>query len=204
MSEYVNFLGIVLVYFLVVYLTAIRRGGQPMLPWIFLILLQAASLYYYEYAYEYVRNLPFLLQQPQIVCQGVTIGALVVVNILMILLLNLTTADRKKGADSQEFTLSSEEIPPITTIEQNPAFRQETQQEDWQIGIAPEESTETSANLNLDDETIFKTIASLIDGGNQEAAIKYLRMVVFFGKNDVLISRAKEMLETLQKRSETA
>lgn len=203
MPEYINFLAIVLVYFFVVYLTAIRRGGQSVLPWLFLILLQSASLYYREFVCEYVKKLPFLIQQPQTVCQGVSIGILVVINILAIVLINLITTSRKKKPEPQEFTLSSEDIPPITSMEQETAFQQESQQMGWKPDPAMGKDEKPSADFNVNDETIFETISSLIDNGNQEAAIKYLRMVIFFGKNESFISQAKEMLNTLQKGVKT-
>ena len=112
MTQYTNFLALVLIYFLIIYLTAIRRGGQRVLPWILRILAQAASLYYFRTLCVYVSAIPFFTQYPKQFCMYMTAGALILVNVLLIFLLNIAFSPRQQSRDTtDEFYVDVDSLP---------------------------------------------------------------------------------------------
>lgn len=204
MPDLVKFAAYVLVYFLIIYMTAIRRGGQPLLPWILLIVVQALSVFYFETVFLFIRQLPFLMQQTNQFCQIVTIVILALLNFLLIILVNLLFERKNAISEEQEFWVDVDEVPIMSMdFEKNKKSSQNSDAEEFQVDIPLSPVEEPPDDLNIDDETVLEKIQELIEGGNREDAIRYLRMVVYFGKNETIMEQAKQMLTEVQEQEET-
>lgn len=68
--------------------------------------------------------------------------------------------------------------------------------EEVPVHLSTLESEEEEADTS--GEEVFDTIQGLIESGNKEEAIKYLRMVALFGKNTNTMKKAKRILDELQ------
>lgn len=204
MNNPINFVALVLVYFLLVYLFAIRRGGHKPLPWIVLILTQAASAYYFQTLCVYSARLPFLAQCSETVVMAVTGGVLALLNFLLILLINLLFSPRQKEAERQEFQLSPEDIPVAdggAAGPANPPSREPSPSVlDVPISFATEPAQTLGADSSLDESSIFGSIHRQIEAGQYDEAAKYLRMVAMFGKDPTAIQKAEQMLAEIQPR----
>lgn len=201
MTQLTNYLALILVYFLIVYLTAIRRGGQKVLPWILLILAQAASLYYFRILCVYVAGIPFFAQYSERVCMYVTAGSLALVNILLIFLLSAIFIPKQR--------INSEEINIAVNVDEIPIIREDLEEPpkvevQEQSDVLPDSPPITSdcdkkaCAIDMDEEALFLTIQKLIDDGKTGEASKYLRMVAFFGTNPITMQKAKQILAGLQ------
>ncbi len=90
MNDYIHFAALVLVYFLIVYLTAIRRKGQKALPWCLVIAAQAASALYFQQLRAFMaESFPWMAQLSDAVMTAVTVGVLAAANTVLILGVNL-------------------------------------------------------------------------------------------------------------------
>lgn len=204
MPGLVKFAAYVLVYFLIIYMTAIRRGGQPLLPWILLILVQAVSAFYFETIFLFIRQLPFFMQQTNRFCQIVTIVGLALLNFLLIILVNLLFERKNVISEEREFSVDVDEVPIMPLdFEKETKPLQNSGTEEFQVDIPLSPIGEPPDDLNIDDETVLEKIQELIDSGNREDAIRYLRMVVYFGKNVSIVEQAKQMLTEVQEQEET-
>lgn len=244
MPYFVRFLAVVFVYFAIVYLTAIRKGHQPIVPWLLLILLQAVSVYYHKEVYSIVRQMPFMVSQTDKFCKIVTVAILALVNLLAILGINMAIGNKEKPPEPEEKpkeqveesnnvfekeTPVSNVNPEITPEEDTSSILQETpasaaeheinadpeiileedmfpftpelQIPDDDIPISLQTSDEMPDEVNIDDNRIFDTIQMLRENGNSETAIKYLRMVSFFGKDEQIVNKAKQMLNDLHEEA---
>ena len=101
-SYYVYF-AMAVVYILIVYLLAIRRGGQKFLSWLLLIAVQMASVIFFGNVHDAFAGLPLpkaLLAEPLLTV--VTAAALFIVNLLLIFLVNLAEESRKTAAKKSD------------------------------------------------------------------------------------------------------
>lgn len=194
MPNTTNFMAIVLVYFLLVYLLPVRRGRQPLLLWLFLILVQAASVFYFRTLCSYAYHIPFLAEFTDDIRQYIVVGILIVMNLILIFLLNL--AFHKKV--DNDATDSSEVEMDIDNLQLN--FTQEPvqhQDDSSNVLFTPE----TLSSPNVDEVEFFDSIQTMINSGQTDEATKYLRMVAFFGTNKSLMDRAEKMLHSIEKTS---
>lgn len=211
MAQLTNYLALILIYFLIVYLTAIRRGGQKVLPWILRILAQAASLYYFRTLYMYAARLPFLAQYSEKICMLVVAGVLLLANVLLIFLLNIAFSPKQQSnSENNNFPINVDEIPIIREEAKAPLKEAIPKEEvpieeiKTQSDVMPDPTTVKSdcdddlCDIDMDEEALFLTIQKLIDEGKAQEASKYLRMVALFGTNPSYIQKAKQILTELQ------
>lgn len=202
MSTTTNFAALVVMYFLVVYLVAVRQHGQKPLPWLFLILVQAASIYYFKNLCLSVAQISLFSQLSATAVDAITCGILVVINLLLILLINFIFCPRESSSPHPaEFEFNADDIPPM----QYNAERASTIKWDVSttVGAAPNitipETPQTSgSNGDKREAETLNSINELINEGKTEEAIKYLRMVVMFGKDPAFTQKAKQLLEEIQ------
>ena len=178
LSDYIYFLALMVLYFLIVYLFAIRKGGQRALPWVILILIQTASICFFKKIRVFAGQLPLpaeLLTEPQITM--VTAAGLFVINLVLIFLVNLlfnrsegNQTGEKKAADAAEAS-SEKQIPVISVAEQ--------------------------VSSELDTEQTLAKAKELLNAGETEAAGRYLKMVAFFESDGPAVQEAKELLNKL-------
>ena len=89
-SDYLYFLALMVLYFLIVYLFPIRKGGQRVLPWVILIVIQTASVCFFRDVCSFAGQLPLpaeLLSEPMLTM--LTAAGLFVANLVIIFLVNL-------------------------------------------------------------------------------------------------------------------
>lgn len=203
MNISINFAALVMVYFLIVYLIAIRRKGQKLLPWLFLILAQAASVSYFNLLCSYAKGIPLISMYSETIIMAIVGGALAAVNLLLILLVNLAFIQKGGNEAAQaDFHIDVSDIPEINHSEvtaatnpapQNPILAEKDVPFPFSTG-------QTSVGTAADEEDIFISIQGLIEEGQTEEATKYLRMVLMFEKNTEAIQKAERMLAEIQLR----
>lgn len=193
MPDIIKFLALVFVYFLIIYLVAIRRKNQSLPVWLFLILLQASSVYYFQMFYSCMRLIPFLTPFSDTVCIAVTAGFLVLLNSFVILFVNFFM--RKKERASVEHINAEVRVEniPITT-----GVKEETTPLSGINFSREEPPVQPTQVFDEDEKKIFASINDLIEKGQKEEAVKYLRMVAYFGTNEQAMNQAKQMLNELQ------
>ena len=111
-SERIYCLAFMALYFLIAYLFAMRKDGQRKLPWIILIVIQTASLFFIKDIGKWIKQLPLpaeLSSEPQVT--ALALAGWLVFNLILIFLVNLLfnragkkTGNRKKSksdADAQ-------------------------------------------------------------------------------------------------------
>lgn len=88
MPNSINFIAAIVIYFLLAYLIPIRRGKQPILLWMILILAQSSSIYFFDKIYLYISNVIFFSDFTATTVKGITFGIIILANLFLILLLN--------------------------------------------------------------------------------------------------------------------
>lgn len=206
MKELMNLMALAIVYFLIVYITIIRHRGQKALPWVFLILVQTISVSYFEVLSGYIGSIPFLSGQSIIVPNVVTVLVLLIINIGVILITNLLFFKKEnKDVAEIDFSVDMEHIAPVREEKSSNNTSREINLEDGPIlavsspvASQQENAKNTQVHDDMSEESIFQTIEELVEAGHTEDAIKYLRMVAFFGKTPDAIDKAKKLLADLQ------
>ncbi len=193
MPDFIKFFALVFVYFLIIYLVAIRRKNQSLLVWLFLILQQAASLYYFQTFYSHLRLIPFFAPFSDTVCTAVTAGFLVLINSFVILLVNFVMQKKERASVEHINAEVRVEDIPITT-----SAREETPPLSGINFSREEPPVQPRQVFDEDEKKIFASINDLIEKGQKEEAVKYLRMVAYFGTNEQSMNQAKQMLNELQ------
>lgn len=208
-----RFLAVVLAYFLIVCLTGIRRGGQPLLPWLLLILAQAASLYFHKEVCAFAQGVPFLAGQSEKIVQVIAIAVLAVANLLLILLMSAAgasnwgrTGEEWDGTWDEEATFENKVSSGLLNDLRESAQVQSVQSvgpsqpELADLGRTVSQDSAQMGKLELEEEDtrIFDSIQELIGTGDYDAAVKYLKTIVFFGKKESLVKKADQMLRDLQ------
>lgn len=204
MNATINFAALVVVYVLVVYLIAVRMQGQKPLPWLLLILVQAASIYHFKTLCRHISQIDFFTHLSETGIRAMTSGILVAVNIFLILLMNFIFCPREsKKNNSEEFKFTAEDIPPIRYNTEKPSTinwdeAKTTTREEIPNITASESSHTTNSDGDKHELETLDSIHKLINDGKKEEAIKYLRMAVMFGKDPAFTQKAKNLLEEIQ------
>ncbi len=200
-----NSIAITLVYFLIVYMIAIRKLDQSLPAWLLVIVAQAVSVFFYKDVLQFVKAHPFFSGLSDTICMIITIAGLVLVNFLFILLVNLILlkrggkGEKKAKAERDAFN----DLDNITISDLRPAAQPDehtiqTENKPDSFAAAPGEEFKMPESKMEVDEKLFDSIQELIETGQTEDAVKSLRMVAFFGKDKKDIDKAKKMLMDLQ------
>ena len=199
MPNPINFMAIVLVYFLLVYLLPVRRGRQPLLLWLLLIMVQAASVFCFRTLCIFACRIPFLAGFADDARQYMVAGSLATINLLLIFLLNLAFHRKTYSAATD----GSDVEVDVNDIQLN--FAPEPRREPAQ-GSAQEQSAFSDADFtaeplpasDVDEAELFDSVQNMIDSGQINEAAKLLRVLAFFGTNSSSMERANKMLQSIE------
>ena len=203
MPNPINFMAIVLVYFLLVYLLPVRRGRQPLLLWLLLIMVQAASVFCFRTLCIFACRIPFLAGFADDARQYMVAGSLAAINLLLIFLLNLAF-HRKTYSTATD---GSDVEVDVNDIQLNfaPEPRREPARESVH-GSAQEQSAFSDTDFtaeplpasDVDEAELFDSVQNMIDSGQINEAAKLLRVLAFFGTNSSSMERANKMLQSIE------
>ena len=211
MPNPINFMAIVLVYFLLVYLLPVRRGRQPLLLWLLLIMVQAASVFCFRTLCIFACRIPFLAGFADDARQYMVAGSLAAINLLLIFLLNLAFHRKTYSAatDGRDVEVDVNDIQ----LNFAPEPRREPARESVHgsvrepaQGSAQEQSAFSDADFtaeplpasDVDEAELFDSVQNMIDSGQINEAAKLLRVLAFFGTNSSSMERANKMLQSIE------
>ena len=202
MGNATYYLALMIVYFLIVYLTAVRRNGQRVLPWLLLIIVQTASVYFFRPLRLRFLGVSLFAGASLTLVTCATAAVLLVLNFLIILLINRVFAPEDALAED-DFNLDADDITVGDKDGEELEFRLPVNlsKPAWEpIGNDAALTVAERISEEMNTDQLLETVQMRIDAGETEEAIKYLRMVAFFEKDGEAVQKAKAMLAELQKQ----
>lgn len=178
MIEVLQIVACGVIYFLVVYLFVIRREARPILPWTVCIATQVVSTVFFQDAKEWVMENVFPPEEYGNLGMVIPSALLLVVNLTVIFIMFGNVMTKIKSKDIETATVEEE-----FTITPLPSVMSEN------VGVKAEEKSEE------DDTLAF--IEKMISEGRRDEAVKYLKMLAYYGKDEASRAEASKLLDQL-------
>ena len=174
MIQLAKILGCGIVYFLVVYLFVIRREARPIIPWAVCIISQVVCFVFFQDIMAYCKSVlpdPFGMVLPSAtICFG---------NLALIITMFGPVLDRiKEKSEGPEQEETEFRVAPLPN-----AMKQNAEQ--------------IAGKQNDDDEDSLAFIQKMIAEGRKDEALKYLKMLAYYGKDEQSRAEAAKMIAEL-------
>ncbi len=185
-KSYILVIALGAVYYLIVYL-AVRRGGRPIIPWMVSVLAQVVSAVFYLPLSRRIAD--FLA--PLAPTAGYVVAALILIalNYVIIVLSFKYLKPKRPNFEDMEAEMQDFELKPIETVPSSEFIRK--------VENATSSVVEEDTKDDRNNEKVMEEIDGMIASGSMDDAVRYLKMVAYYGSNEELSNRAKEKLAEL-------
>ena len=170
------------IYFLIIYLFVIRREARPIIPWVVCILTQVVSIVFF---YDVVALFKSFLPEEQYGSLGMVIPSalLCAVNLTVIFIMFGRVMDNINKKDAEPVRKEEKiRIAPLPSVVNQNAVREEKNDSESDITIP--------------------FIEKMIAEGRKDEALKYLKMLAYYSKDEQTKKEASELIAKLNTTGE--
>ena len=177
LPEILKIIGCGVIYFLIVYLFVIRREAQPVIPWTVCILTQVTSTVFFQRAVSLFKT---FLPEDRFGSLGMVIPSaiLCVGNFAVIFLMFGKYMSKLEEKNSERH-----EAPDNIRVAPLPSV--------MPLGTENKNDAESDADITID------YIEKMIAEGRKDEAMKYLKMIAYYGKDEQSRSEALSLIASL-------